>query len=94
MDKLEEIKDYTDNTDWQPKANSLWLISEIERLTLANKGRHAPTNAQGKQIERLKKEKEFLLRNYSISKIIPIAQSEKEARNAILKAMQEALKEE
>ncbi len=32
MNRLEEIKDYTDNTDWQPKANSLWFISEIERL--------------------------------------------------------------
>ncbi len=43
--------------------------------------------------KRLREEKEFLLRNYSISKVIPIAQSEKEARNAILKAMQQAPEE-
>ena len=36
MDRLEEIKRYTAGTDWQPKANSLWLISEIERLKEEN----------------------------------------------------------
>lgn len=76
--------------DQEPDGNSEWYFAkdvdkEIERLTGVNKARQALTKAQGKSIERLRKEKDWLIKEVSYGSF--------QKKDEICERMYQALKE-
>ncbi len=87
------------------KRDIVWLISEIERLrkekddlVLANKGRKALSEAQFRCMEKLEKEKEWLV--WENAKQLPgfapwrNNEEREELKKTVVEKMQQALKEE
>ena len=98
MDRLEKIKMH----GYELPEDTVWAISEIERLkkenndlVLANKGRKALSEAQFSCMEKLEREKEWLINTWveDVSDGDGIL-SKDTLREGLIKDMQQALKGE